>query len=43
MFEYKMFEKMFIRLLTSIGNTSNHTKHVSLNNQQCMIQSTLIN
>ena len=38
-----MFKKMFIRLLTSIVNTSNHTKCVSLNNQQCMIQSTLIN
>ena len=44
--EYKMFEiikKMFIVLLPSIVNASNHTKCVSLSNQKCGIQSTLIN
>ena len=44
--EYKMFEiikKMFIVLLSSIVNASNHTKCVSLSNQKCGIQSTLIN
>ena len=30
-------------LLTSIVNTSNHTKYMSLRNQKCMIQPTLIN
>ena len=34
---------MFIGLLTSIVNGSNHTKCVSLSNQKCMIQPTLIN
>ena len=43
---YKIFgliEKMFIVLLTSIVNASNHTKCVSLSNQKCKIQPTLIN
>ena len=34
---------MFIELWTSIVNASNHTKCVSLSNQQCMTQSTLFN
>ena len=34
---------MFIRLLTSMVNVSNHLKCVSLNNQQCNTQPTLIN
>ena len=34
---------MFMGLLISIVNACNHTKCVSLNNQKCMIQSTLIN
>ena len=34
---------MFIVLLSSIVNTSNHTKCVSLSNQKCEIQPTLIN
>ena len=34
---------MFILLLTSIMDVSNHAKCVSLNIQQCMIQPTLIN
>ena len=35
--------KMFIVLLSNIVNRSNHTKCVSLSNQKCMIQPTLIN
>ena len=34
---------MCIGLLTSIVSASNHTKCVSLNNQKCMTQPTLIN
>ena len=34
---------MFVVLLASIVNASIHTQCVSLNNQQCMIQTTLIN
>ena len=34
---------MFIVLLASLINASNHTKCVSLSNQKCKIQSTLIN
>ena len=34
---------MFMGLLISIVNASNHTKCVSLSNQKCMIQPTLIN
>ena len=34
---------MFIGLLTSLVNGSNHTKCISLNNQKCIIQPTLIN
>ena len=34
---------MFIVLLASIVNASNHTKCVSLSNQKCEIQATLIN
>ena len=36
-------EKKFIRLLTSIVSVSYHTKYMSLGNQKCMIQPTLIN
>ena len=39
----KMFKKMFIVLLSNIVNGSDHTKCVSLSNQRCMIQQTLIN
>ena len=41
-----MFEiiiRMFIILLINIVNASNHTKCVSLSNQKCKIQPTLIN
>ena len=34
---------MFIVLLSSIVNPSDHTKCLSLSNQKCKIQSTLIN
>ena len=34
---------MFYMLLTSIVNTSNHTKCISLSNQKCEVQPTLIN
>ena len=40
---FKFIKKKFIRLLTGIVNVFNHTKRVSLNNQQCMAQPTLIN
>ena len=36
-------KKMFVVLLSSIVNASDHTKCVSLSNQTCMIQPTLIN
>ena len=38
-----IIKRMFIVLLSNIVNGSNHTKCVSLSNQKCMIQSTLIN
>ena len=34
---------MFIGLLTGIVSASNHTKFVSLSNQKCMTQHTIIN
>ena len=40
---FGIIKKMFIALLTNIGNGSNHTKYISLRNQTCMIQLTLIN
>ena len=40
---FRIIKKMFIVLLTSIVNASNHTKYVSLCNQKCKIQPTLIN
>ena len=40
---FGLIKKMFIVLLTGIVNASNHTKCVSLNNQNCKIQPTLIN
>ena len=38
-----MLKKMFIVLLSSIVNTSNYTKCISLSNQKCTIQPTTIN
>ena len=36
-------KNMFVELLTSIVNASNHRKCVSLSNQKCEVQPTLIN
>ena len=38
-----LIKKKLIRLLTGLVNGFNHTKRVSLSNQKCMIQLTLIN
>ena len=38
-----IIKKKFVVLLISAVNASNHTKCVSLNNQNCMTQPTLIN
>ena len=40
---FDFIQKIFIRLLTSIANASNHTEYVSLKNCQCMTQPTVIN
>ena len=40
---FALIKKTFIRLLSSIVNPSNHVKCVSLSNQKCEIQPTLIN
>ena len=37
------YKKTFIGLLASTVNASNHTKCISLNNEQCMTQPTFIN
>ena len=39
---FGIIKKMFIVLLASIVNASNHTKCMSLNSQKCIIQRTLI-
>ena len=39
---FGIIKKIFIVLLSSIVNVSNHTKCVSLSSQKCMIQPTLI-
>ena len=41
--KYLSFLKLFKELLTNIVNVSNHTKYVSLSNQQWKTQPTLIN
>ena len=38
-----MFIEIFIVLLTSVVNASNHTKCVSLSNRKCKIQPTFVN
>ena len=38
-----LIKKIFIGLLSSIVNASNHTKCIFLSNGKCMIQPTLIN
>ena len=40
---FVLIKKTFIRLLSSIVNPSNHVKCVSISNQKCEIQPTLIN
>ena len=40
---FGLIKKIFFGLLTGLGNGSNHTKYVSLSNQRCMNQLTLIN
>ena len=40
---FGLTKKILIGILTDLVNESNHTKCVSLNNQKCMIQPTLIN
>ena len=40
---FALIKKIFIGLLSSIVNVYNYTKCVSLNNQKCKIQPTLIN
>ena len=39
----KLIKKIFIGLWINIVNASNHTKCISLSNQKCEIQPTLIN
>ena len=38
-----LIKKMSIELLTSLANAYNHTKFISLTNQNCEIQPTLVN
>ena len=40
---FGIIKKMFIVLLANLVNVSSHTKCVSLSNQKCEIQPTLIN
>ena len=40
---FGLIKTIFIELLASIVNASNHTKCVSLSNQKCKIQPILIN
>ena len=40
---FGLIKKCFIGLLTGLLNGSNYTKWLSLSNQKCMIQPTLIN
>ena len=40
---FSIIKKVFIVLLSSIVNASNHTKCVLSSNQKCEIQPTLIN
>ena len=40
---FRLIKKIFIRLLTGLVNGSNHAKCMSLSNQKCIIQPTLIN
>ena len=40
---FRLIKKIFVGLLTGLGNRSNHTKCISLRNQKCMIQPIFIN
>ena len=40
---FGLIRKIFMRLLINIFNACHHTKCVSLSNQKCVIQPTLIN
>ena len=40
---FGLIKKILIGLLTDLDNGSNHTKCVSLSNEKCMVQPTLIN
>ena len=40
---FKLIKKFFVMLLTSIVSAFDHTKWISLSNQKCMTQLTLIN
>ena len=40
---FGLMKKKFIGLLTGIVSASNHIKCVSLSNQKCLIQPTLLN
>ena len=40
---FELIKKIFIGLLTGIVSASNHAKCMSLSNQKCMIQPSLIN
>ena len=40
---FELIKKIFVGLLTGLVNWSNHAKFVSLGNQKCMTQPTLIN
>ena len=39
---FRLIKKIFIRILTSPVNGSNHKKCISVSNQKCMTQLTLI-
>ena len=39
---FGLIKNIFVKLLASIVNASNHTKCILLSNQKCMIQPTLI-
>ena len=40
---FELIKKIFIVLLSNIVNASNHAKWISLSNQKCEIQPTLLN
>ena len=40
---FELIKKVFIVILSNRVNVSNHTKCVSLSNQKCELQPTLIN